>query len=60
MPSEGFTSVGIPTELYEGLVKYVKNNPELGYTGVPDLVRDILRDIIRPPKAVLPKAKGGS
>jgi metal-responsive CopG/Arc/MetJ family transcriptional regulator len=53
MPRENFTSISIPTELYEEFVRYVKKNPKLGYTGVPEFVRDILRDVLQ-------KAKGAS
>jgi metal-responsive CopG/Arc/MetJ family transcriptional regulator len=43
MPREGFSSIAVPTELYEELDRYVKKNPKLGYTGVPEFVREILR-----------------
>ena len=43
MPRENFSSVALPTDLYAELVKYVKKNPKLGYTGVPEFVRDVLR-----------------
>lgn len=50
MPREGFSSIAIPNELYQELIRYVKRNPKLGYTGVPEFVRDILRDILQKSK----------
>jgi len=47
MPTEGYTSVAIPDELYDEIVRYVKRNPRLGYTGVPEFVRDVLREVLQ-------------
>jgi hypothetical protein len=52
MPREGFESIGIPSELYEAIAKYIRKNPQLGYTGVPEFVRDVLRDALQSRKPV--------
>jgi len=46
MPRDNFSSVALPTDLYDELANYVKRHPKLGYTGVPEFVRDILRDVV--------------
>ena len=43
MPRAGFKPVGIPEDLCGRIEKYIKQHPELGYTGLPEFVRDILR-----------------
>jgi len=47
MPREGFSNLSIPVALYNAIEDYVKKNPKLGYTGVPEFVRDVLRDVLK-------------
>lgn len=48
MPRDNFQSVAIPKTLYKAAEDYVEQHPELGYSGVPELLREFIREKIAP------------
>jgi len=47
MPRKNMSSLSIPKRLFKEAEGYVKKNPQLGYSSVAELVKEILRTVIR-------------
>jgi predicted CopG family antitoxin len=46
--AKGYRQISIPDPLYEQVLKFLKKHPE--YSSVADLVKELLRDKIKPEK----------
>ncbi|NHI92863.1 MAG: hypothetical protein EAX96_10210 [Candidatus Lokiarchaeota archaeon] len=44
LKERGYKQISLPLKLIEHIEKFIKDNPHLGYTSVPDFIRSAIRE----------------
>ncbi|MHA1783591.1 MAG: ribbon-helix-helix domain-containing protein [Candidatus Helarchaeota archaeon] len=44
LKERGYRQVSLPIKLIEYVDKFIRDNPHLGYTSVPDFIRSAIRE----------------
>jgi len=44
LKERGYKQVSLPLKLVEYVEKYIKQNPHLGFTSIPDFIRAAIRE----------------